>query len=63
MPNQVTINSNESARKAVRVANATKYEYNQTLCLKGWNKNWDEWVGEARIMKQVFLQSEIKAKL
>ena len=20
---------------------------------KGWNKNWDEWVGETRIMKQV----------
>ena len=23
------------------------------LFKKGWNKNWDEWVGETRIMKQV----------
>ena len=31
--------------------------------LQGWNKNWDEWVGESRIMKQVPESYEKQKKL
>ena len=31
----------------------SKESLDDILFKKGWNKNWDEWVGETRIMKQV----------
>ena len=27
--------------------------YNYFVHYQGWNRNWDEWVAETRIMKQV----------
>jgi len=37
--------------------------YSYFVHYQGWNKNWDEWVGEARIMKQVPESYEKQKKL
>lgn len=37
------------SKKATSGANAGEYQY--FVHYQGWNKNWDEWVGESRILK------------